>query len=85
MISMIRWCLHLKLISTAAYSSLRSSGLLKLPSERTLRDYIQVVKSLPGLQDDSDQLFDEEVKQESKKLLLEIKEGIVYKHSVQIL
>ena len=27
---MIRWCLHLKLIPTAAYSSLQSSGLLKL-------------------------------------------------------
>jgi len=52
------------------------------------------VKSLPGLRDDIDQLLDEEVKQaprtqnESKKLLLDevkIKEGIVYKHSVQIL
>ena len=52
------------------------------------------MKSLPGLRDDIDQLLDEEVKQaprpqkESKKLLLDevkIKEGIVYKHSVQIL
>jgi len=95
---MIRWCLHLKLISTAAYSSLRSSGLLKLPSERTLRDYTHFVKSLPGFQDDIDQLLVEEVKQASRTqnesnkfmaLLLDevkIKEGIVYdKHSVKIL
>ena len=63
---MIRWCLHLKLISTDAYSSLRSSGLLKLPSERTLRDYTYFVKSLPGFQDDIDQLLVEEVKQASR-------------------
>ena len=32
-----RWCLRIKLISSAAYNAFRSSGLLKLPSERTLR------------------------------------------------
>ena len=33
---MIRWCLNLKLLSSAAYHSLRTSGFLKLPSERTM-------------------------------------------------
>ena len=40
--------------------------LLKLPSERTLRDYTHFVKSLPGFQDDIDQLLVEEVKQASR-------------------
>ncbi len=38
---LIRWCLSMKLLSPAAYRALRSSGLLVLPSERTLRDYTQ--------------------------------------------
>ena len=45
---MIRWCLSLKLLSSASYSALRSSNLLVLPSERTLRDYTHFVKSKPG-------------------------------------
>ena len=40
--------------------------LLKLPSERTLRDYTHFVKSLPGFQDDINQLLVEEVKQASR-------------------
>ena len=35
---MIRWCLNLKFLSSAAYHSLRTSEFIKLPSERTLRD-----------------------------------------------
>ncbi len=37
---MIKWCLNLKHLSTTAYHALRTSGFIKLPSERTLRDYI---------------------------------------------
>ena len=37
---LIKWCLNLKLLSSSAYHALRTSGFLKLPSERTLRDYI---------------------------------------------
>ena len=36
---MIRWCLNLKLLSSSAYHSLRTSLFLTFPSERTLRDY----------------------------------------------
>ena len=37
--ALIKWCLHLKCKSTSAYHALRSSGVLTLPSERTLFDY----------------------------------------------
>ena len=40
----IKWCLNIKLLSSSAYSALRSSGGLTLPSERTLRDYTHFVK-----------------------------------------
>ena len=43
---MICWCLNLKLLSPA-YSLLKSSKILKLPSERTLRDYTHWVKAKP--------------------------------------
>ncbi|SMN01233.1 hypothetical protein SPONN_2329 [uncultured Candidatus Thioglobus sp.] len=42
---MIKWCMHLKMLSPACYNSLRSSGVLKLPSERTLRDYTNIIKA----------------------------------------
>ena len=47
---MIRWCLHLKMLSSAAYRAMRSSHFMTLPSERTLRDYTHVVKSTMGIQ-----------------------------------
>lgn len=46
----IRWCLSLKLSSSSAYRAMRDSGFIKLPSERTLRDYYNVFKSKPGIQ-----------------------------------
>ena len=49
---MIRWCLNLKLLSTSAYHALRMSGFVKLPSERTLRDYMHYVKARTGFQED---------------------------------
>ena len=51
---MIRWCLNLKLLSSSAYHALRSSGFLKLPSERTLRDYTHFIKTRPGFQAEVD-------------------------------
>lgn len=47
---LIKWCLNLRMISSAAYHNLRTSGMLILPSERTLRDYSNVVKSGEGYQ-----------------------------------
>ena len=46
--AMIRWCLSLKFQSTAAYETLRSSGVLSLPSTRTLRDYTHFIRGTTG-------------------------------------
>ena len=37
--AMIRWCLYLHHKSSGCYLTLRNSGVLTLPSDRTLRDY----------------------------------------------
>lgn len=50
---MIKWCLNVKLRSTSAYAAMRNSGFLKLPSERTLRDYTHWTKMLSGFQPSS--------------------------------
>ena len=54
---MIRWCLNLKLLSSSAYHALRTSRFLKLPSERTLRDYTHFVKTRPGFQAEVDSML----------------------------
>ena len=51
---MIKWCLSLKLLSPCAYHALRSSNLLVLPSERTLRDYTHFIKAKAGFQAEVD-------------------------------
>ena len=45
---MIKWCLNLKLISSAAFHAVQSSGFLWLPSKRMLRDFTHYVKSQQG-------------------------------------
>ena len=52
---MIRWCLHLKLMSSPAYDALRSTGVLTLPCERTLRDYTHWMEAGPGFIDSDDE------------------------------
>ena len=47
----IKLCLHLKFKSPAAYHSLRQSGVLVLPSERTLFDYTHWYKQESGFMD----------------------------------
>eukprot|EP00731_Ephydatia_muelleri_P014320 Em0008g40a len=44
---MIRFCLYLR-HKCAAYEALRESGAIKLPSQRTLRDYTHYVKASSG-------------------------------------
>ena len=46
--AMIKWCLFLRHQSRSAYATLRDSGCIHLPSERTLRDYSQSVESNTG-------------------------------------
>ena len=48
--AIIKWCLHLMYKSSGAYHSLRSTGVLQLPSERTLRDYSHSIKAATGFQ-----------------------------------
>lgn len=84
----IKWCLNLKLMSSCTYHALRLSGFLKLPSERTLRDYTHYFQNKPGFQDEVNQQLLEEVEKlklppERKYvgLLLDemkVKEGLVY-------
>ena len=53
---MIRWCLYLRhLAGSSAYEMLRESGAIKLPSQRTLRDYTYYTKTKSGFGDDVDQ------------------------------
>ena len=63
---LIRFCLSLHSKSPSAYRELASSGVLILPSERTLRDYRNFFKPKPGfneenvsqLKEHTSQLFD---------------------------
>lgn len=44
----IRWCLYIRHLSSSAYEVLRKSGVLTLPSQRTLRDYTYHTEAAPG-------------------------------------
>ena len=46
--SIIRWCFYLHHRSSGAYSTLLNSGVIHLPSERTLRDYRHCIPSVIG-------------------------------------
>ena len=94
--TLIKWCLNLKLLSGAAYHALRTSGFLKLPSERTLRDYLHYFSSKPGFQSEVHQQLLEEANitalPESRRYVsliideMKIKEGLVYnKHTGNII
>ena len=84
---MIRWCLHLHLVSGGGYRLLRESGVVHLPSERTLRDYTHVVPPSVGFQGVPEQLAQQanlESLHEWEKFVvltfdeMKIKEGLVY-------
>ena len=85
---LIKWCLNLKLLSGSAYHALRTSGFLRLPSERTLRDYVHYFSSKPGFQSEvHKQLFDEAKLAslpESRRYVslildeMKIKQGLIY-------
>ena len=85
---MIKWCLNLKLLSSAAYHAMRTSGFITLPSERTLRDYTSYIKSVPGYQKEVIDMMENESKckelPHSRRYVtilldeMKIKEDIVY-------
>jgi len=49
----IPWCLYLR--HSSAYEVLRESSAIKLPSQRTLHDYMLYTKTKSGFGDDVDQ------------------------------
>ena len=85
---MIKWCLNLKLMSSAAYHAMRSSGFITLPSERTLRGYTNYIKCVPGYQQEVVDMMRQESKcdelPEAKRYVtilldeMKVKEDIVY-------
>lgn len=88
----IRWCLYLRHLSSSAYETIRESGVIKLPSQRTLRDYTYFTKTAPGFNADVDEQISKAAKldtcPEREKCVIilmdemHIKEGIVYdKHT----
>ena len=52
---MVKWCLYLRHQSSKAYKTLRKSGCIQLPSQRTLRDYSHCVQSDVGFSAGVDQ------------------------------
>ena len=56
---MIKWCLHIRHISSGGYEALWKSGCLSLPSQCTLRDYTHYAAVTSGFSMDVDrQLID---------------------------
>ena len=90
-----RWCLNLKMLSSSAYHCLRSSGFIKLPSERSLRDYTHFFKSKEGFQREVDEMLQNEAQihtAERKKYVallfdeMKVKESLVYdKYSAEVI
>ena len=92
--ALIKWCLHLKFISSGAYHSLRSSGVITLPSERTLCSYTHWIKSGIGFQQAvDDQLLKEmNISEEMHRYVVlcwdevKVKEGLVFdKHACELI
>jgi hypothetical protein len=89
---MIRFCLYLRHQSSKAYETLRNSGCVQLPSQRTLRDYSHCVKVQGGFSLEEDHQLMRAIQIKScpdwHKLVvllideIHIKESLVYdKHS----
>lgn len=92
--ALIKLCLHLRFKSSGAYHALRSSGVITLPSERTLRNYTHWIKAGVGFQQAvDDQLLKEmNVTEEKHRYIVlcwdevKVKEGLVFdKHSCELI
>lgn len=51
----VKWCLYLRHQSSSAYETMHQSGLISLPSQRTLRDYTHYSSTTIGFSDEVDQ------------------------------
>ena len=55
----VKWCLYLQHLSGKAYETIRNSGIINLPSSRTLRDYKHLEITKIGFSNEADrQLLD---------------------------
>ena len=59
---MIKWALYLRHLSSKAYETVRDSGVIALPSQRTLRDYTHFIQSSMGFSEEVDQQLMEAAK-----------------------
>jgi hypothetical protein len=93
---MIKLCIYLRHQSSKAYETLRESGCLALPSQRTLRDYTNAVKAVTGFSKEVDEQLIQAARlmtsPDYHKLIvilideMHIKEELVYnKHSGKLL
>ena len=92
----IKWCLYLRHQSSGAYETLRNSGCIHLPSQRTLRDYTHYVHAAPGFSNEVDNMLKQAAEVDTCEdyekctlLLLDemhIREGLVYdKHNGKLI
>lgn len=94
---MIKWALYLRHLSSKAYETVRESGVIALPSQRTLRDYTHFVQSRLGFSEEVDRQLMEAAKiteslEECKKCVviimdeMHIKEDLVFdKHTGRLI
>ena len=85
---MIKWSLLLRHQSSHAYEMLRKSGVIQLPSQRTLRDYTYHFSSTAGFSNDLDSQLMEDAKFQSladhEKIVcligdeMHVKEDLIY-------
>ena len=68
--AMIRWCLYLRHLSGKAYEVMRSSGVLQLPSQRTLRDYTHFIPATTGYSNPVDNMLFDTLKVDMHSCLL---------------
>ena len=94
--AIIRWCLYLHHKSSGSYSTLRNTGVLTLPSERTLRDYKHASPSMVGFTKELDLELYEAVSQQRPQHLAKyvglvldemyVKEGLFFnKHTGELI
>ena len=86
--SMVRFCIGLHAKSPGAYDLLRRSGLIQLPSSRTLRDYSHFTKPVAGFNPDVIARIAHDVKLKDRKDFeknviltfdeVHIRQGLVY-------
>lgn len=84
---LIQWALYLHHKSSGAYETLRKSGIITLPSSRTLRDYRHFTQTMPGFSTIADMQLQELMQQKKSHLAkyvfilideIHLKEGLVY-------